>query len=506
MTPSPGRQAYVEGFAHDVFISYGHLDNDPGTLWVKKLHHRLQDRLPQILGENVSIWRDEKLEGVDMLWETLRGKVAQSALFLTVLTPRYVKSEACRKEADWFVECIKRSPSPTIEKMARILRVQKTRYKDEEPASLREFETLGFRFYDEDEFTSHFAEYSADKDADPAGFQKFYRKSEDLAQAIAQLLESTRRVFQRSPARNVKTVFVAYATSDLAQQRQTIVNACLGKGYRVVPDETPPSNRSALEGIVNRSLETCHLAIHGMGSLYGLVPEGETEQRSIVRLQYEQVRQKGIRQMVWIPEDLSGVESRQTEFLSSIEITGDARCEFVKKSLWPFIEGALDELAKPEVKPKSDRSKSVFILFEKKDLDKPSWKAIKSYLVDRGYPVFLPAFQGTGGVIRKLEMENIQKTAATLIYYGGATDSWVQLKRGTLLKALAASEAKSKYVRALYLCAPEDDVKRNVYLDPNGQEVPEERGFSPLLVVGQCKEHFHPEELEPILRVLEQNA
>jgi TIR domain/Domain of unknown function (DUF4062) len=506
MTPSPETPAYVGGFAHDIFISYGHLDNDPESLWVKKLHHRLQDRLPQILGEDVSIWRDEKLNGVDMLWETLRDRVAQSALFLTVLTPRYVKSEACKKEADWFVECIKRSPNPTVEKMARIVRVQKTRYKDEEPASLREFETLGFRFYDEDEFTHNFSEYSADKDADPAGFQKFYRKTDDLAQAIAQLLESTRRVFQRTIPRRAKTVYVAYTTSDLAQPRQTIVNACLGKGYRVVPEEAAPATKSALEEIVNRSIETCHLAIHGLGGLYGLVPEGETEQRSIVRLQYEHVRQRGIRQMVWIPEDMNAAESRQIEFLNSIEITGDARCEFVKKSLWPFIEGALDELAKPEIKTKGDRSKSVFILFEKKDLDKPSWKAIKSYLIDRGYPVFLPAFQGTGGVIRRLEMENIQKTAATLIYYGGATDSWVQLKRGTLLKALAASEAKGKYVRAVYLCAPEDDVKRNVYLDPNGQEVPEERGYSPLLVVGQCKEHFHPEELEPILKVLEQNA
>jgi hypothetical protein len=506
MTPSSEKPAYVEGFSDDLFISYGHFDNDEQSLWVKKLHHRLQDRLPQILGEDVRIWRDEKLNGVDMLWETLRDRVARSALFLTVLTPRYLKSEACKKEADWFVECIKRSPSPTIDKMARVVRVQKTRYRDEEPASLKEFETLGFRFYDEDEFSHNFAEYSADKDADPAGFQKFYRKSEDLAQAIAQLLESTRRVFQRTVPRNTKTVYVAYTTSDLTQQRQTIVNACLGKGYRVVPEEAAPANRSALEGIVNRRLENCHLAIHGMGSLYGLVPEGETEQRSIVRLQYEQIRQRGIRQMVWIPEDLTGTESRQTDFLNSIETTGDARCEFVKKSLWPFIEGALDELAKPEPRPKRDRAKSVFILFEKKDLDKPSWKAIKAYLVDRGYPVFLPAFQGTGGLIRKLEMENIQKAAATLIYYGGATDAWVQLKRGTLLKTLAASESKGKYVRAVYLCAPEDDVKRNVYLDPCGQEVPEEKGFSPLLVVGQCKEQFHPEDLEPILKVLEEGA
>src|SRR5712692_1321994 len=49
-----GRMAYVPGFAHDVFISYAHVDNLPLTEgdegWISKFHASLEVQLRQILG------------------------------------------------------------------------------------------------------------------------------------------------------------------------------------------------------------------------------------------------------------------------------------------------------------------------------------------------------------------------------------------------------------------------------------------------------------------------
>lgn len=56
-------------FDYDIFISYAHIDNR--TLqqdqdgWIAMLHKALELRLAMLLGEDVRIWRDQKLSGND---------------------------------------------------------------------------------------------------------------------------------------------------------------------------------------------------------------------------------------------------------------------------------------------------------------------------------------------------------------------------------------------------------------------------------------------------------
>jgi TIR domain len=508
MSKTPDTRAFVPGFANDLFISYGHIDNR-SSQWVEKLHLRLRDRLAELLGGEISIWRDLKLNGADLFWDVIREEISRSAVFLSVLSPRYISSDSCRQEADWFVECVKRSDKPAVNGIARLIKVIKTPYDQEEPASLREFNTLGFHFYDkpDDQTQSYPAEYAADKDLDPLGYQKFYKESDRLARALADLLRALAQTSQAvRPASNQKGVYVAFATSDRAEHRQRLINELRSKRYRVLPnDEHAPSTKQDLEAILKRDLPCCSLAVHEMGYYYGLVPEGDSEQRSLAQLQYEIVRQQtSLRQKVYIP-DLEGVEKKQSEFLASIEATGDERCEFVvKQSYSSFVGGILDELAKPEIRERN-QAKSIFLMYDKNDLDKPMRMSVFKHLISLGYPVMLPAFQGEGKMIRKLEEKNIRNAAGTLIYYGAATDSWVQMKRQTLLKVLAGSEERGKHVRGLYLSAPADEFKRNTYLEFSGNTLPEGTGLSPLLILGACQEQFSPDELRDFLRNLERD-
>jgi hypothetical protein len=498
------KKAFVPGYANDLFISYAHIDNR--SQWVEKLHKRLEEQLAEFLGEDVCIWRDPSLnEGVDILSDTLSAQVSQSALFLSVLSPRYISSDSCRKEADWFLECIKKSGKPTVGNMSRMIRVVKTPFDSAEPVSLQKFETLGLDFYERKEDGIP-RTYAADKDVDPVGYQRFCERAERLAWSIVQLLSKLRETIPAPAVATGKTVYLAYVTQDKAQERQKLTNAFTAKGFSVVPEEPPADTIEELEAILNRSVPSCNMAVHAMGRRYGLVPEGDAEQRSIVRLQYEWIRKNtGVRQLVWVPEELTEVEERQAAFLTSIRNTGDQRCEFFTTTFQPFCDGVLDELAKREPKRRIDRAKSIFLLFDHTDLDKSLRKAIRSYLLEQGYPVFEPAFQGDGSLIRRLEAENIRTNSATLIYYGTATDAWVQMKRQTLRKVLAGTESGGKHVRAIYLCDPEDEVKRNTYLEFSGKELPEGGGFTPLLIVGDCKEQFVPEKLAPFLKHLEED-
>jgi hypothetical protein len=92
----------VMKFDADAFISYAHLDNvelaagHPG--WVTNLQRALAIRLAQLLGTESRVWWDQKLRGNDLLDATFVERLQHVAALVTVISPRYIKSEWCRKE------------------------------------------------------------------------------------------------------------------------------------------------------------------------------------------------------------------------------------------------------------------------------------------------------------------------------------------------------------------------------------------------------------------------
>ena len=217
---SVSRSAYVPGFDEDLFISYGHLDNARGG-GSTPCTSNSKTRLNELLGTtDVRIWRDRRLDGADAFEDVLRQKVSKSALLLSVFSPRYVTSASCTKEVDWFVEAARTQGGIRVDTKARLIRVLKTPLQGApEPPSLREVDTLGFRFYEErgDDFT----EFSAD----PAlpGHAEFQQQCEKLAKAINHLLRrmrEARRLVER--VERPKVIFLAETTKDLKQARESV--------------------------------------------------------------------------------------------------------------------------------------------------------------------------------------------------------------------------------------------------------------------------------------------
>ena len=97
------RMAYAPGFDIDVFISYAHKNNE--NEWVTRFHEFLAQRVPEFLEHQaqVSVWRDQKLNGFDQLWPTLQQKIESSALLLSICSPVYVTSANCAKEVEHFL-------------------------------------------------------------------------------------------------------------------------------------------------------------------------------------------------------------------------------------------------------------------------------------------------------------------------------------------------------------------------------------------------------------------
>lgn len=178
----------------DVFISYAHVDDQPLTEgqrgWVSQFHRTLQVRLSQLLGEDPEIWRDPKISGNEVFDETIIHQLPQTKMLVSVVSPRYVKSDWCLREIEEFYRSAEQEGGVQVEDKSRILKVVKTPVPEEEiPEGLSHLfqRLLGFEFYEYDPETGRLREYY--EDFGPEAKRRYLEKVYDVAQEVCQLLK-----------------------------------------------------------------------------------------------------------------------------------------------------------------------------------------------------------------------------------------------------------------------------------------------------------------------------
>jgi TIR domain/Domain of unknown function (DUF4062) len=507
MSPTSAEQSFTRAYAVDVFISYGHIDNQAN--WVTHFHSVLETRLQELLGsDRVSVWRDGKLNGVDAFEDVIRQRVGSSALFISVLSPRYVASPSCRNELDWFVEAAKHGTGLQVETQSRLIRVVKTKLlQGTQPPNFSA--TLGYEFYEPDPQNPELFREFGSQEGMPR-FDKFADGLDTLAQTVAHTLRRMRQD-QPSSKENVKTIFLARTTSDLEPRRASIQSELLGRGHQVVPAEPLPDTGSQLKVAVEALLSKADISVHLIGRRYGVIPE--EEKRSFGELLYDlafaQRERKGFHQLVWIPEDLQDPEDSQQAFLAklrgALDQMASGKGDVFETSFESFKEGLLDVVSRKPEPPTistSVKARAVYLLCDQPDLRQEQLEKIKAYLRSRGHPVDTPPFEGDPEELRAMEEELIGDTDAALIYYGTAKDLWVLRKRKNVLKVLSTKQKGRDYARALYLATPKNELKEGTYLTIPDHTYLEIEGFPPLLLLGDCEE-FQPEKLDAFIKLIE---
>ena len=141
--------AYAPGFDIDVFISYAHKNNE--NEWVTRFHEFLAQRVPEFLEHQaqVSVWRDQKLNGFDQLWPTLQQKIESSALLLSICSPVYVTSANCAKEVEHFLAHTRETSR--IDRRSRLARLAIIPYGNVRDAHqcFRQNDTVYYSFFEE---------------------------------------------------------------------------------------------------------------------------------------------------------------------------------------------------------------------------------------------------------------------------------------------------------------------------------------------------------------------
>jgi hypothetical protein len=468
-------------FPTDIFISYAHIDdesliqNQKG--WISEFHRALDIRLAQLLGRRPVIWRDDSLQGNHVFDKQIVDQFSKVAIMISIITPRYVKSDWCIKEVDEFYNASQTNIGFTVSNKARIFKVIKTPVLIEQhPEKISG--VLGYEFYNTDPGTGRVKELSQSFGNEAE--RLYWEKLDDLAHDISSFLESLEHsksftgTLPGTSATNGQVsqkIFLAESSSDTQDFRDSLKRELQGYGYHILPDKQLPLISTALNESLISNLNETVLTIHLLGENYGVVPEGA--QKSIVEIQNDVAASfsaaNSVPRFIWIPEGCEPGDDRQISFINKLNSgkEGISGADLVQGSLEDFKSIVIDKLnsMKKEIKKEveqpeifNDSSKIVYLICDLSDIDEI--RPLEDYLFDNGYEVVIPIFEGDESGIREDHIENLKNCSAAIIFFSNANELWLRSKTRDFLKINGYGRDKPLAFKAIYIAPPDSMSKQ----------------------------------------------
>lgn len=472
-------------FEGDAFISYAHLDNiglaEGSKGWVANLQRALQIRVAQLLGKESQIWWDPKLHGNDLLSETLVARLQSVCTLVSVVSPRYIRSEWSLRELSEFCSAAEQQGGVHVHDKSRLFKVLKTPVAiHEQPEPLQPL--LGYEFFKEVPGTGRFREL--DEIFGPEAERDFWVKLDDLAHDICALLRLLKEESTGEKARN-DAVFLAETTSDLRAERDVVRRALQQQGYIVLPARTLPLSAAEVANAVREDLERCRVSIHMFGSNYSLVPEGGS--MSLLEMQnelaIERTCQGSLSRLVWIPRGLAVDDERQRRVIDRLRMDqrGQERADLLETSLeelQTMIHGWLKRDPKTDRAPESpgpDTAKpALYLVYDQRDV---TTVAPWADCLFEHFEVVHPCFDGEEAEVRGFHEENLQSCDGVLIFHGAANQIWLRRKLAEVQKS--AGYGRTKKAPELAICLiPPDNSEKARFRTHLASVIPQTGGFS----------------------------
>jgi hypothetical protein len=486
-------------FPKDIFISYAHIDDESliedQKGWIADFHRVLSIRMSQLMGRKPMIWRDLELQGNHIFDQQIVDQFTQVAVMISILTPRYVKSEWCSREVDEYYEACQQNIGFSINNQARIFKVIKTPVKVEQhPEKIRNI--LGYEFYTTDPVTGRTKELSQSSGRDSDTL--YWDKLDDLANDVSAFLESLDYIDSNSPINNDNQskeerkslkIYLAESSYETKELRDSLRRELQESNYIIYPDKQLPLVDSPLNTCVNEYLQTCDLAVHVVGENYGIVPEGS--QKSLIEIQNELASAQSvvtnIPRLIWVPDGFKPIDDRQKAFIAKLNEgrEGVAGAELIFSSLESFKDILFDkiEVVESQLKAKevaaakaaeappvsssissasvsSGDPKIVYLICDLLDID--SIKPLEDYLYDQGFEVLIPIFEGDESLIRTDHIENLKMCDVAIIFYDRANEIWLRSKTRDFLKISGYGRTKDLEQKILYVSGETNPTKERL--------------------------------------------
>jgi hypothetical protein len=473
------REAGAVHFESDLFISYAHIDDQPLSPeqlgWISRFHASLEALLSMRLGRKARIWRDPKLQGNDVFGDEIIDQFSNTAVLVSVITPRYLNSDWCTKEIREFCAQAEKSGGVVLENRARVFKVLKTPVVTQDPLPAVVKDLLGYEFFR--------VEGDTPLELDPAYGETFgqdyNRKIGQLAWDVKELVEDlVTTAAAGDEAAEAKTatkpvVYLAECSYDRKQNRETLEGELRRLGYAVLPDRELPRDEAGYVDAVERLLSDCRLAVHLIGASQGAVPDGPSE-KSIVELQNEvavgRSKTAALPRVIWLPDGTTSEQPAQQAFLEALQtdpaaqlgadlITGDF--EALRTTLYVTLT-RLEEGAPADVGANGVEVTPGLVYLICTARDRHSTVSVRKYLHDHGLVVSMPAFEGDAAAIRAVHEQLLTECETVLLFYGAGDEAWKRAMDNELRKLSAYREGRPLRASFTYLAEPSTDDKEDL--------------------------------------------
>jgi TIR domain len=465
-------------FRKHLFISYAHLDNQPvaenDVGWVSRFHKSLDAILSMRLGCKAEIWRDERqLQGNDAFAQAILSQFPDTAALVAVVSPRYVQSEWCLREARSFCESASTSGGLMVDNKSRIFKVITLPVDSQDPLPAPMRETLGFDFFVRD---ANGVEKELNPAYDPSLGPKLTNECVRLAHDIASLVKMLEAQPQAGTAAapaavatSIKPgIYLAECSKDRRDDRTALRTELQMRGYRVLPEGQLPDDEDQYRAEVLCLLGECALSIHLVGSLYGGVCDGES-QKSVVELQnllaVQQARTSPLRRIISLPDSVHTTDPRQQAFIDQLHRDADA--QFAADVITADLEGVkgavqatLTRIENPQAAPEAPAAtdnRMIYLVCDERD--RKATVPLRLYLKAQGLEVQTPVFEGDAASVRNANQDRMARCDAVLVFHGVGTEAWKDSVEGDLRKAVALRAGRPAPLFYTWLAEPPTSAK-----------------------------------------------
>jgi TIR domain len=476
-------------FEQNLFISYAHIDDQPLTPgengWIARFHATLKAILSMRMGREVKIWRDEKLQGNDVFSDEIVTRFKQSAVFVSIVTSRYLNSDWCTREAREFCQSAQQTGGLVIGNKSRVFKVIKTPIDTQEslPAPMKDI--LGYEFFT--------VKDGVPLELDPAYGQEYSQlynqKVAKLAWEVAQLLKTMEAKGSASQSDAVNSelqvpskpaVYLAECSYDRKQARELVEGELKRLGYPVLPDKRLPADEAEYVAAVESLLARCALSIHLVGESYGAVPDGPSAKSTGIHqneLAIARCRSGGLKRLIWLPQGTRSEQAPQQAFIEALH--QDAQAQFGAdliagdiEELRAAIHATLGKIEQPEPKqPERDAAAAkaaagestkliYFIIRDEKD--RKASIPVRKVCKQLGFEVALPAFEGDASQVRNANQQNMTNCDAVFLFYGAGDEAWKRTIDNELKKMAGYRTGKPRPPICTYLAEPRTSDKEDL--------------------------------------------
>lgn len=265
---------FVPGFDHDVFISYGQVDNqplipgNPQSQWVDTFVDLLQAQLFMKLGRRGlgEIWKDDrKLQGNSPLTPDIQRAIQHTATLVVILSEGYLASPWCTQERELFL-------AQAGEQLGERLFIVDLGDVPLERRPDAFSDRLGYAFYRrERDGDNRTLGRPVPREDDIEYFQRVDDLARDLAAALRGLRTAAEQALEavpasiNAPAAQQPCVFLTETTPDLDELQDNLRRHLDQAGIRVLPERVYPRDPEGFRQAMELDLANCQVLVQLLG-------------------------------------------------------------------------------------------------------------------------------------------------------------------------------------------------------------------------------------------------